>query len=197
MGATEELLGALGLVVASAAAKATPDQTRLALAMAVVRVVNLAVEEMQTREYAQSVAALAGRMGLPGWIVAVRHDATHTGLPALEVLTLAAEQCLVWLEKRYWKPQEELARAFVAPTSAFAVEDVVRRMHADVVEGNIRPVAGPALPPSSSAAADAASGSAVTEPTCAEQWRALAHMHWFESPHHASRAFVDLSLIHI
>jgi ribosomal biogenesis protein LAS1 len=40
--------------------------------------------------YAQSIAHIAARIGLPLWFVELRHAATHEELPSLSVLREAA-----------------------------------------------------------------------------------------------------------
>jgi len=50
-------------------------------------------------------------VGLPRWLVEVRHDGTHSRLPSLEVLRLAASQLLQWLRGFYWEPQDESVAA--------------------------------------------------------------------------------------
>lgn len=47
--------------------------------------VNSLVDTYQTGAYAQSIGAIAARIGLPLWFVEIRHAATHEDLPSLEV----------------------------------------------------------------------------------------------------------------
>jgi hypothetical protein len=85
-----------------------PDVLRLAYGMALVRLVNGIVEpEQRTKTYASSVADTAERLGLPRWFVDIRHDATHTNLPSLSTLRMAAETALGWLMSHYWDRQAE------------------------------------------------------------------------------------------
>ena len=80
--------------------------TRLAYAMVVTRLVNGVVEpEQRAHGYAASVSDIASRCGLPRWFVDLRHDATHTSLPTLVTLRLAADTALEWLQSRYWDSQ--------------------------------------------------------------------------------------------
>ena len=52
--------------------------------------VNALVDAHQTGMYAQSIAHIAARIGLPLWFVELRHAATHEELPSLSVLREAA-----------------------------------------------------------------------------------------------------------
>ena len=83
-------------------ARASEAELRHMYAMALVRLVNGLADAGQRGEYARSVAALCEAMGLPDWMVDVRHDATHNDLPSLCVLRLAARRALWWLQHHYW-----------------------------------------------------------------------------------------------
>ena len=47
---------------------------------------------MQKGVYARSIASIAAQLGLPAWLVELRHAATHEDLPSLELLRDAASQ---------------------------------------------------------------------------------------------------------
>ena len=84
------------------------ETIRLAYAMAVVRLVNGVVEpEQRAIGIAASVSDIAARCGLPRWFVDIRHDATHTSLPSLSNLRIAADTALAWLQSRYWQSQAD------------------------------------------------------------------------------------------
>lgn len=84
------------------------DVIRLQYAAVVLRSVNGIVEPSQQGFYAQPVAVLAGKLGLPGWIVELRHDSTHKHLPSLTVLRSAAGYLTTWYRNNYWEPQLQL-----------------------------------------------------------------------------------------
>lgn len=84
-----------------------PEQLRLILSIAVLRAVNLIVEPNQVGFYAEPVVLLAQRAGIPGWIVELRHEATHKLLPSLSVLRSAAQFLLKWYKENYWEKQYE------------------------------------------------------------------------------------------
>jgi ribosomal biogenesis protein LAS1 len=50
------------------------------------------VDNAQKGAYARSVAGLAAQLALTDWLVDIRHEATHTQLPGLPVLRLAAAE---------------------------------------------------------------------------------------------------------
>jgi hypothetical protein len=81
------------------------DNLLLLYSMVVVRSVNSIVEPSQQSYFAQSILSIAERLGLPGWIVELRHDATHKQLPSLSVLRAAGEFLLEWYYSQYWEPQ--------------------------------------------------------------------------------------------
>ena len=74
-------------------------------AIAVLRAVNGVVDSGQKGTYATSVSVLASRVGLPGWLVDLRHDTSHNALPSLSTLRLAATTLLHWLHSEYWEVQ--------------------------------------------------------------------------------------------
>lgn len=86
------------------AAHASELAVRTTYAMALTRFVNSVVDSFQTGMYAQSIGAIAERIGLPLWLVQVRHSATHEELPSLDVAREACDTALRWLDEHYWQP---------------------------------------------------------------------------------------------
>jgi len=84
------------------------NELKLLYSAVVVRSVNGLVDPSQQGIYATSVLTLAERMGLPGWIVELRHDATHNQMPSLGVLRNAANTLTSWYFNNYWQPQMSL-----------------------------------------------------------------------------------------
>lgn len=85
----------------------------LLYASVVVRCVNGLVDGSQNGSYAMAVSALAQRIGIPLWIVDLRHESTHNQLPSLPVLRFASQHLLAWLRANYWYKQEEEIRGQV------------------------------------------------------------------------------------
>ncbi|KAK2186828.1 hypothetical protein NP493_187g00012 [Ridgeia piscesae] len=83
-------------------------------AMVLVRFVNLLTEKRQTKFYPLPVHAIAEELGLPQWLVELRHDITHSTFPSLSVLRQATHQALQWLKQEYWEVQQ---RALVQDVS--------------------------------------------------------------------------------
>jgi ribosomal biogenesis protein LAS1 len=61
---------------------------------AIIRLVNGLVDPLQSGVYARSIASIAAQLGLPAWLVEVRHAATHEELPSLEILREAAHEVI-------------------------------------------------------------------------------------------------------
>ena len=78
---------------------------RHTMAMAIVRFVNGMVDMEQKGAYARSVQSIADEIGLPDWLVDLRHEATHASLPSLEVLRAGHKFALDWLQVHYWESQ--------------------------------------------------------------------------------------------
>lgn len=77
---------------------------RHAYAAAVIRLVNGLVDPLQAGAYARPITAIAQQLGLPAWLVELRHAATHEDLPSLELLREAARQAMAWLLHNYFLP---------------------------------------------------------------------------------------------
>lgn len=72
---------------------------RLALAMALTRLVNSLVDPLQTNMFARSIAELARQLDLPLSLVQLRHRSTHEDLPSEQVLLDSARivRSSVWV----------------------------------------------------------------------------------------------------
>jgi len=117
---------------------------RGAYAMAVVRALNGLVDAGQQRgPHASSVQALAKRVGLPTWVVELRHDAAHNSLPSLPLLRLASASLMRYLERKYWAAQQSqldlikqlcsgIVRRFVSSHRAGIDEGALKLALADV-----------------------------------------------------------------
>lgn len=81
------------------------DGVRNAYSLAIIRFVNHITERAQVKQYMQPVHRLAGELGVPEWIVNLRHDATHGNLPSMDLLKTAADWCIKWLKEEYWDKQ--------------------------------------------------------------------------------------------
>lgn len=67
---------------------------RQTYATAIIRMVNGLVDPLQSGAYARSIAAIAAQLGLPSWLVELRHAATHEDLPSLELLREASREVI-------------------------------------------------------------------------------------------------------
>jgi ribosomal biogenesis protein LAS1 len=65
---------------------------RQCYASAIVRLVNGLVDHLQLGAYARSIASIAAQLGLPSWLVELRHAATHEDLPSLDLLRDASRE---------------------------------------------------------------------------------------------------------
>ena len=65
---------------------------RQSYATALIRLVNGLVDPLQAGTYARSILSIAAQIGLPVWLVELRHAATHEDLPSLELLRDGAKE---------------------------------------------------------------------------------------------------------
>ncbi|KAF8334244.1 Las1-like-domain-containing protein [Cantharellus anzutake] len=94
---------------------------RQAYALAIVRTVNGLVDPLQKSLYAKPLSYLAGRIGLPQWLVELRHATTHEALPSLELLREAATQSMSWIFQNYWIPTLHPGEALQTPLLELAL----------------------------------------------------------------------------
>lgn len=80
-------------------------ELRLMYSLAVIRAVNGLADAQQQGYFADSVLSLATSLGVPAWIVELRHEATHSELPALGVLREASRVLVGWFHHNYWQRQ--------------------------------------------------------------------------------------------
>lgn len=78
-------------------------ELRLSYSAAVIRCINgLADTLQQNRQMAAPISVLCGKLGIPSWLVEIRHEAAHNSLPTLPVLRLSATTLLQFLLNEYW-----------------------------------------------------------------------------------------------
>lgn len=83
------------------------NELRMQYSLAIVRSVNGLVDGSQQGYFAESIYGLAASIGLPGWFVELRHDATHNQIPTLSVLRAASNRLIEWYYSNYWLPQSK------------------------------------------------------------------------------------------
>ncbi|KAL5010490.1 hypothetical protein ScPMuIL_012795 [Solemya velum] len=74
-------------------------------AIALIRFINCITETMQIHRFAVPVHVVAAKLGIPEWIVDLRHSATHGDLPALVLLNVGVKWALKWLKREFWIKQ--------------------------------------------------------------------------------------------
>lgn len=80
-------------------------ELRLAYSSAIVRCINGFADALQQQRFvAAPVSILCGQLGIPSWLVDIRHEASHNALPTLPVLRLATVTLLEYLQNEYWIP---------------------------------------------------------------------------------------------
>ncbi|XP_071954832.1 ribosomal biogenesis protein LAS1L-like isoform X2 [Antedon mediterranea] len=83
------------------------ESIRLAYAMSLIRFVNMMTDRYQNKFFAQPIHVIAQEIGIPVWIVNLRHSATHGELPSLSMLKSGVAFALSWLQTDYWEKNED------------------------------------------------------------------------------------------
>ncbi|KAK6588772.1 hypothetical protein RS030_2253 [Cryptosporidium xiaoi] len=77
--------------------------------LAIIRVVNLFVDQCQSKTYARSISTIASEMNIPQILVEIRHQSTHgSELPSIDVCRMGGILTLFYLFFNYWKNQHEI-----------------------------------------------------------------------------------------
>jgi ribosomal biogenesis protein LAS1 len=98
---------------AAGSSSCTVTELRLAYSAAITRTINGFADVLQQQRFqAASVSVLCGQIGIPSWLVDVRHEASHNSLPTLGVLRLAAGTLLEFLHSEYWIPISDSRRGW-------------------------------------------------------------------------------------
>ncbi|KAI0757360.1 Las1-like-domain-containing protein [Daedaleopsis nitida] len=113
---THAILSAI-LQDAAAASSSSYLSLRMSYASSIIRLVNGLVDPLQLGAYARSIHSIAQQLGLPAWLVELRHAATHEDLPSLEVLRDAAREAMGWLLHNYFLPTLNPSAPSSAPTA--------------------------------------------------------------------------------
>ena len=82
-----------------------PTERQNLYATAIIRAINgIADPFQQNRSFVGSVAHICAQVGVPVWLVDVRHEATHNQMPSLFVLRTGAAALVRYLASVYWEP---------------------------------------------------------------------------------------------
>lgn len=68
---------------------------RQSYSLALIRFVNGLVDPLQSGVFARPIVSIAAQIGLPLWMVELRHAGTHEDLPSLEVLREGAKEASI------------------------------------------------------------------------------------------------------
>ncbi|KAI9114214.1 hypothetical protein K1719_014864 [Acacia pycnantha] len=72
--------------------------------MTIIRLVNVLIEKNR-KQGEMSIVMAAEAIGIPRVVIDIRHEASHRGVPSLQLLRSALVKALDWLKSYYWEPQ--------------------------------------------------------------------------------------------
>ena len=90
--ALESVLMLLAAVIQDECISSSAQSIRQDYSAALIRTVNGVVDPLQVGFYARSIASIASQVGLPAWLVELRHAGTHEELPPLQLLRDGASE---------------------------------------------------------------------------------------------------------
>ena len=86
----------------------TTNELRHLYSNIIVRCINGFADVLQQqRSVATSIAILCQEIGIPKYIVTIRHEATHNHLPSLSTLRIVAKTLLDYIRNVYWIPMQQ------------------------------------------------------------------------------------------
>ncbi|XP_055345457.1 uncharacterized protein LOC129593262 isoform X2 [Paramacrobiotus metropolitanus] len=84
------------------------DDARLTVSMAVIRFVKSITEDIRTAvRRSSSITAICQELGVPEWLVRVRHEASHGDLKEHDELRDALVFAAKWLKEHYWDVEKQ------------------------------------------------------------------------------------------
>ncbi|CAL1696175.1 unnamed protein product [Somion occarium] len=111
---------------------------RQSYAAAIIRLVNGLVDPLQLGAYARSIGSIAAQLGLPAWLVELRHAATHEDLPSIELLRQAAHDMMAWLLNNYWLPTLNPSAPSTVPARPLRPLDPLLKQYKDLLKAVTR-----------------------------------------------------------
>ncbi|AOW04274.1 YALI0D18700p [Yarrowia lipolytica CLIB122] len=91
--------------------------TRLAMSTAVIRFVNGMIDPHQNGSYVIPMQVIAREIGLPVFLVDLRHTCTHETLPSLRELRAGVDEAVTWLHTNYWSVRGAEANESATPAA--------------------------------------------------------------------------------
>lgn len=101
--------------------------TRLAMSTALIRFVNGMIDPHQKGSYAIPMQVIARDIGLPVFLVDLRHTCTHETLPSLRELRAGVEEALKWLLENYWSKQADHVTQTLPQVDSEEVKEIFRQ----------------------------------------------------------------------
>lgn len=83
------------------------ESGRSLYSMFIIRFINGFADQQQNQQFAQSVTMICERLGIPRWLVDLRHECTHERIPSYEVVFNASMIAFDWLKENYWRNHYE------------------------------------------------------------------------------------------
>ncbi|KAI0307540.1 Las1-like-domain-containing protein [Multifurca ochricompacta] len=118
----------------STASPSSSLSLRQSYATAIIRLVNGLVDPLQVGAYARPILSIAAQIGLPAWLVELRHAATHEDLPSLELLRDGAKESLSWLLQNYFLPMLNPALTPTLPRSSIRPLEPLLRQYKSLLK---------------------------------------------------------------
>nr|CDJ98344.1 Las1 domain containing protein [Haemonchus contortus] len=83
------------------------------------------VNEICQRQRQTSIVRAVQQLGIPSWLVEIRHNASHSHVPPIETLRMAFAFCREWIWEHFWthQPYEAMRSAGAVDTNSDVVAE--------------------------------------------------------------------------
>ncbi|KAG5356191.1 Pre-rRNA-processing protein [Yarrowia sp. B02] len=101
--------------------------TRLAMSTALIRFVNGMIDPHQKGSYVMPMQMIAREIGLPVFLVDLRHTCTHETLPSLRELRAGVDEAVQWLYSQYWSVQNSETNETSQAADSEEIKEIFRQ----------------------------------------------------------------------
>uniref|UniRef100_A0A7I4XTT2 LAS1-like protein n=2 Tax=Haemonchus contortus TaxID=6289 RepID=A0A7I4XTT2_HAECO len=100
------------------------EELKMQHCIVIIRFVNY-VNEICQRQRQTSIVRAVQQLGIPSWLVEIRHNASHSHVPPIETLRMAFAFCREWIWEHFWthQPYEAMRSAGAVDTNSDVVAE--------------------------------------------------------------------------
>ncbi|KAK5982601.1 hypothetical protein GCK32_003291, partial [Trichostrongylus colubriformis] len=100
------------------------EELKMQHCIVIIRFINY-VNEIGQRQRQTSIVRAVQQLGIPSWLVEIRHNASHSHVPPIGTLRMGSEFCREWIWNNFWtrQPYEAMRSAGAVDTNSDVVAE--------------------------------------------------------------------------